>query len=70
VLGRFGEQAQAVRDGRADTALLLSPFDDRGLDCEPLVTEPFLVADPESAWGAIYSALRRLCAAQAAARHE
>jgi DNA-binding transcriptional LysR family regulator len=31
VLGRFGEQAQAVRDGRADTALLLGPFDDRGL---------------------------------------
>jgi DNA-binding transcriptional LysR family regulator len=44
VLGRFGEQAQTVRDGRADAALLLSPFDNRGLDHEPLVTEPFLVA--------------------------
>ncbi|MEV5012338.1 LysR family transcriptional regulator [Streptomyces sp. NPDC056159] len=44
VLGRVGEQAQAVRDGRADTALLLSPFDDRGLDSEPLLTEPFLIA--------------------------
>ncbi|WP_127359611.1 LysR family transcriptional regulator [Actinacidiphila soli] len=44
VLGPFGEQAQAVRDGRADAGLLLSPFDDRGLDYEPLVTEPFLVA--------------------------
>jgi DNA-binding transcriptional LysR family regulator len=44
VLGRFGEQAQMVRDGRADAGLLLSPFDDRGLDYEPLVTEPFLVA--------------------------
>ncbi|MFF2847367.1 LysR family transcriptional regulator [Streptomyces sp. NPDC058001] len=44
VLGRFGEQAQAVRDGRADTALLLAPFDERGLDSEPLATEPFLVA--------------------------
>jgi DNA-binding transcriptional LysR family regulator len=44
VLGRFGEQAQAVRDGRADTALLLAPFDDRGLDYHPLVTEPFLLA--------------------------
>jgi DNA-binding transcriptional LysR family regulator len=44
VLGRFGEQAQAVRDGRADAALLLSPVDGRGLDSEPLTTEPFLVA--------------------------
>ncbi|MER5915423.1 LysR substrate-binding domain-containing protein [Streptomyces sp. NPDC001982] len=44
VLGRFGEQAQAVRDGRADAALLLAPFDDHGLDSEPLVTEPFLIA--------------------------
>lgn len=44
VLGRVGEQAQAVRDGRADTALLLHPFDDRGLDFELLLTEPFLVA--------------------------
>ncbi|MER5795476.1 LysR substrate-binding domain-containing protein [Streptomyces sp. NPDC001980] len=44
VLGRIDEQAQAVRDGRADTALLLCPFDDRGLDSEPLITEPFLLA--------------------------
>ena len=44
VLGRFGEQAQAVRDGHADAAVLLSPYDDRGLDFEPLLTEPFLVA--------------------------
>ncbi|MFD3926039.1 LysR family transcriptional regulator [Streptomyces sp. NPDC058614] len=44
VLGRFGEQSQAVRDGHADAAVLLSPFDDRGLDSEPLLTEPFLVA--------------------------
>jgi DNA-binding transcriptional LysR family regulator len=44
VLGRFGEQAQAVRDGRADIALLLGPLNDRGLDCEPLITEPFLIA--------------------------
>jgi DNA-binding transcriptional LysR family regulator len=44
VLGRFGEQAQAVRDGRADAAVLLSPFDDRGLDSEALLTEPFLLA--------------------------
>jgi DNA-binding transcriptional LysR family regulator len=54
VLGRFGEQAQTVRDGRADAALVLGPFDDRGLDYEPLVTEPFLLAvaaaDPLAAW--------------------
>jgi DNA-binding transcriptional LysR family regulator len=44
VLGRHGEQAQAVRDGHADAAIVLSPFDDRGLDSEPLLTEPFLIA--------------------------
>jgi DNA-binding transcriptional LysR family regulator len=44
VLVRSGEQAQAVRDGRADAGLLLGPFNDLRLDYEPLVTEPFLVA--------------------------
>ena len=44
VLGRFGEQAQALRDGRADVGLLLCPFDGRGLDSEPLLTEPLLAA--------------------------
>ena len=44
VLGRFGEQPQALRDGRADVALLLRPFDDHGLDSEPLLTEPLLAA--------------------------
>ncbi|MBK3570588.1 MULTISPECIES: LysR family transcriptional regulator [unclassified Streptomyces] len=44
VLGRFGEQARAVRNGHADAAVLLGPFDDRGLDSEPLLTEPFLLA--------------------------
>ncbi|MFI1093840.1 LysR family transcriptional regulator [Streptomyces sp. NPDC020917] len=44
VLGGVGEQAQAVRDGRADVALLLSPFERRGLDSEPVLTEPFLIA--------------------------
>ncbi|WP_433173606.1 LysR family transcriptional regulator [Actinoallomurus sp. CA-150999] len=42
VLGGRGEQAQALRDGRADVALLVSPFDDRGLDVEPLLTQPRL----------------------------
>ncbi|MGW1167346.1 LysR family transcriptional regulator [Streptomyces sp. NPDC002550] len=44
------EQAQALRDGRADVALLYAPFDDRGLDVEVVLTEPGVVvlaaADP------------------------
>ncbi|MFG2825074.1 LysR family transcriptional regulator [Kitasatospora sp. NPDC048365] len=44
VLGGFGEQAQTLRDGLADVALVLCPFDGRGLDSEPLLTEPVLVA--------------------------
>ncbi|GAA3203789.1 LysR family transcriptional regulator [Nonomuraea helvata] len=44
VLGGRGEQAQALRDGRADVGLLVSPFDERGLDVEPLLTEPRLAA--------------------------
>ena len=43
VLGRFGEQPQALRDGRADVALVLCPFDDHGLDSEPLLTEEVLL---------------------------
>jgi len=44
VLGGLGEQAQALRDGRADVGLLISPFDDHDLDAEPLLTEPLLIA--------------------------
>ncbi|OIJ68334.1 LysR family transcriptional regulator [Streptomyces mangrovisoli] len=44
VLGGFGEQPQALRDGIADVGLVLCPFDGRGLDSEPLLTEPVLVA--------------------------
>jgi DNA-binding transcriptional LysR family regulator len=44
VLGGFGEQPQALREGRADVGLVLCPFDDRDLDSEPLLTEPVLVA--------------------------
>ena len=44
VLVGFDEQAQALRDGRADVGLLLAPYDDRALEAEPLLTEPMLVA--------------------------
>ncbi len=44
LLGGRGEQVPALRDGRADIALLPAPFDDRDLDVEPLVTEPRLLA--------------------------
>ncbi|MFF3304396.1 LysR family transcriptional regulator [Streptomyces sp. NPDC002908] len=44
VLGGFGEQPQVLRDGLADVALVLCPFDGRGLDSEPLLTEPVLLA--------------------------
>ena len=65
VLGGFGEQPQALRDGRADVGLMLCPFDDRGLDSEPLLTEPLLAAlaaaDP-------LAARTRLCLADLADR--
>jgi DNA-binding transcriptional LysR family regulator len=65
VLGGFGEQPQALREGRADVGLLLRPFDDRGLDSEPLLTEPLLAAlaaaDP-------LAARTRLCLADLAGR--
>ncbi|MFF3951282.1 LysR family transcriptional regulator [Streptomyces sp. NPDC001902] len=44
ILGGFGDQPKALRDGLADVALVLCPMDDRGLDSEPLITEPVLVA--------------------------
>jgi DNA-binding transcriptional LysR family regulator len=44
LLGGRGEQVPALNDGRADVALLPTPFDPRGLDHEPLMTEPNLVA--------------------------
>ncbi|MGW4405281.1 LysR family transcriptional regulator [Nonomuraea sp. NPDC004702] len=46
LLGGRNEQAPALRDGRADVALLTTPFDDRDLDTEPLLSEPRLVALP------------------------
>src|SRR4051812_47067959 len=44
LLGGRGEQIPALRDGRADVAILPEPFDGRGMDVEPLLTEPRLVA--------------------------
>lgn len=44
----YREQADMVRDGRADVALLSSFFDQRGLDIEPLTTERRVAALPAS----------------------
>ncbi|GAA2520315.1 LysR family transcriptional regulator [Winogradskya humida] len=44
LLGGYGEQLPALHDGRADVALMTTPFDERGLDSEPLITGPRLVA--------------------------
>jgi DNA-binding transcriptional LysR family regulator len=46
VLGGPGEQVPALRDGRADVALTMLPFDERGVHSEELVTGPRLVALP------------------------
>ena len=46
VLGGPGDLVPALRDGRADVALLVTPYDDRGLDTEELLTEPRVVALP------------------------
>ncbi|WUJ68749.1 LysR family transcriptional regulator [Kribbella soli] len=46
VVSGFGEQADMVRDGRADVALVSRPFDDPGLEMEELYTEPRVAALP------------------------
>jgi DNA-binding transcriptional LysR family regulator len=46
VVSGFGEQADMVRDGRADVALVSLPFDDHGLESELLWTEQRVVALP------------------------
>ncbi|GAB2971886.1 LysR family transcriptional regulator [Streptomyces pseudoechinosporeus] len=46
VVSGYREQADMVRDGRADVALLSSYFDQRGLDVEPLTTESRVAALP------------------------
>ncbi|KJE24558.1 transcriptional regulator [Frankia torreyi] len=44
LLGGRGDQVPALHDGRADIALLPTPFDNHDLDVEPLLTEPRLLA--------------------------
>ncbi|WP_433060012.1 LysR family transcriptional regulator [Dactylosporangium sp. CS-033363] len=44
LMGGRGEQVPALHDGRADVALVPTPFDARGLDVEPLLTTPCVVA--------------------------
>ncbi|MGH8794165.1 MAG: LysR family substrate-binding domain-containing protein, partial [Stackebrandtia sp.] len=46
VVSGYGEQTDMVRDGRADVALVGMPFDEQGLDVEPLTTEPRVAALP------------------------
>ena len=44
LLGGPGDQAAALHDGRADVALVPTPYNEQGLDSEALVTSPRLVA--------------------------
>jgi DNA-binding transcriptional LysR family regulator len=46
LFGHPGGPAAAVRGGAADVAILRAPFDQRGLDCEPLLTEPRVAVLP------------------------
>lgn len=42
----YRAQADLVRDGRADLAVLSSPYEERGLDFEPLASHPRVAALP------------------------
>jgi len=46
VVSGYRQQAEMVRTGRADLALLSSPYDDTGLDTEQLTIEPRVAALP------------------------
>jgi DNA-binding transcriptional LysR family regulator len=46
LFGHPGGPAAAVRGGGADVAILRAPFDQRGLDSEPLLTEPRVAVLP------------------------
>lgn len=43
VLGGLGDQVLALRDGRANIGLIPTPFDNDGLDIEPVLTEERVV---------------------------
>lgn len=43
LFGSRGVQIPALRDGRADVAILPLPYDDSGVDWEPMLTEPRLL---------------------------
>ncbi|AGZ43058.1 LysR family transcriptional regulator [Actinoplanes friuliensis] len=58
LLGGRGEQVPALRDGRADVALLPVPFDATDLDVEELLTEPRVVAMAAADPLAAHSVLR------------
>jgi DNA-binding transcriptional LysR family regulator len=44
LLGVYGEQLPALHEGRADVAFMHTPFEENGLDSEPLITGPRVVA--------------------------
>lgn len=46
VVSGYRQQADMVRDGRADVALLSSPCAEHGLELEPITTEPRVAALP------------------------
>lgn len=46
VVSGFGEQAKYVKSGRADVAILGSPYGDEGLASEHLISEPRVAALP------------------------
>ena len=64
VVSGYGDQADMVRDGRADVALLSSPYDVPGIDTEPLTSEPRVAALPA---GHRLTRVRRLRCADLAA---
>jgi DNA-binding transcriptional LysR family regulator len=59
LFGHPGGPAAAVRDGKADVAILRAPFDQRGLDTEVLLTEPRVAVLPASHSLAARPELRR-----------
>jgi DNA-binding transcriptional LysR family regulator len=63
LFGHPGGPAAALRAGVADVAILRSPFDQRGLDWDILLTEPRVAALPA---GHRLAARRRLCRADLA----